>query len=107
MNQSKWDALSDGARKAIEEINHEWAAKHGAAWDESDYEGVSFSLGLGNSMIGIAPDEALRWKKAVTPVFDTYIEQTEKRGVPGKDALDFLNKRLDDYTKGKFESSYL
>ncbi|ACN16573.1 TRAP-type C4-dicarboxylate transport system, periplasmic component [Desulforapulum autotrophicum HRM2] len=107
MNQAKWDALSDGAKTAIQAINHEWAAKHGAAWDESDYEGVTFSLGLGNAMIGIAPDEALRWKEAVTPVFDTYLEKTEKRGVPGQEALKFLNDRLDTYNQGNFESSYL
>jgi len=107
MNQAKWNLLSDGAKTAIQEINVEWAAKHGAAWDESDYEGVSFSLGLGNTMIGIEPDEALLWKKAVTPVFDTYLQDTEKRGVPGKETLDFLNKSLDSYAKGSFTSRYL
>ncbi|MCP4114851.1 MAG: TRAP transporter substrate-binding protein [Desulfobacteraceae bacterium] len=107
MNQRKWDSLSDAAKTAINDINREWAAKHGAAWDESDYEGAGFSLGLGNSMIGIDPDEAKRWKKAVTPVFDTYLEKTKKRGVDGKGALEFLNDRLDDNAKGKFESSYL
>jgi len=107
MNQAKWNLLSDGAKTAIQEINVEWAAKHGAAWDESDYEGVTFSLGLGNTMIGIEPDEALLWKKAVTPVFDTYLQDTEKRGVPGKETLDFLNKSLDSYAKGSFTSRYL
>lgn len=107
MNQDKWNALSENARTVIQKINREWAAKHGSAWDESDYEGMSFSLGLGNSIIGIAPAEALRWKEAIKPVFDTYLEDTEKRGVPGKETLKFLNDRLDEYTKGNFESSYL
>ncbi|MDY0222333.1 MAG: TRAP transporter substrate-binding protein [Desulfobacterium sp.] len=107
INKDKWNALSDSARIAIQKINQEWASKHGVAWDESDYEGVSLSLGLGNTMIGIAPDEALRWKEAITPVFDTYLEKAEKRGVPGKKALKFLNDRLDVYNQGNFESDYL
>lgn len=106
MNKDKWAGLSDNAKKAITEINHEWAIKHGKAWDESDYEGIAFSLSLGNSIIGIAPDEAAKWKAAVQPVFDEYVEKAEKRNAPGKEALQFLNDQLEKYQKGTFKSEY-
>ena len=106
MNKDKWAALSDGAKKAITEINHEWATKHGQAWDQSDYEGMAFSLALGNAIVGIAPDEAAQWKAAVQPVFDTYVEKAEKREAPGKEALQFLNEQLEAFSKGKFQSAY-
>jgi len=106
MNKDKWKALSQEAKDAITAINQEWATKHGDAWDTSDYEGIRFSLAQGNSMTGIDPDEADKWKTAVQPVFDEYIEKTEKRAVPGTDALDFLNKQLKLYHDGNFQSQY-
>ncbi len=106
MNTDKWNTLSDNAKKIINEINHEWAIKHGDSWDKSDYEGISFSLSLGNSIIGVDPDEAEKWKAAVKPVFDEYVEKAEKRNAPGKKALEFLNEQLEQHSKGKFQSTY-
>ena len=106
MNKDKWNSLSDSAKKAVSETNREWAVKHGEAWDVSDYEGVRFTLNMGNSIIGISGDEAERWKKAVQPVFDEYVKKAEKRKVPGQEALDFLNQQLELYNKGKFTSRY-
>ncbi len=106
MNKSRWESLSDTAKDAITKLNREYASKHGRAWDESDYEGITFSLGQGNSIIGIDPDEAQKWKQAVKPVFDEYLEKTKDRKVPGVEALDYLKTQLDKYNDGKFESSY-
>ena len=106
INKEKWNALPADAKKTIEQINAEWAQKHGKAWDTSDYEGVRYTLSLGNSIIGIDKDEAAKWKEAVQPVFDKYLKATEKRGVPGEKALDSLNRMVDQYNKGKFESKY-
>ena len=61
---------------------------------------------LGNSITGIAPEEAKKWKAAVQPVFDEYLEQTKKRSLPGKAALGFLEEQLKLYHAGKFHSQY-
>ena len=106
MNKDKWKALSSASKKAITELNREFAARHGQAWDKSDYKGIRFSLERGNTMTGISPEEAEKWQEAVQPVFDEYLEKTEKRGVPGEKALDFLQEQLDRYQKGKFDSRY-
>jgi TRAP-type C4-dicarboxylate transport system substrate-binding protein len=106
MNKDKWNALSQEARDAITAINQEWAQKHGEAWNTSDYEGIRFSLAQGNTMTGIDPDEADKWKTALQPVFAEYVEKAEKRAVPGKDALGFLNKQLKLYHDGDFQSQY-
>ncbi|MFO7753629.1 MAG: TRAP transporter substrate-binding protein [Desulfobacteraceae bacterium] len=106
MNKDKWNSLPADVKKTMEQVNAEWAEKHGKAWDTSDYEGIRYTLSLGNSIIGIEEDEAEKWKKAVKPVFDKYLKGTEKRGVPGKEALDYLNGMVEEYHKGKFESKY-
>ena len=107
MNKDKWNKLPADIQEIITEINREWVIKHGKAWDTSDYDGMRFSLVQGNSFIGIPPDEAKRWKEAVQPVYDTYIEKCEEEGVPGQEVFDYLMENLKAYKNGKFESEYL
>ncbi|WP_034622405.1 TRAP transporter substrate-binding protein [Desulfovermiculus halophilus] len=107
MNSQKWNALPAEIQETIEEINAEWAVKHGKAWDRSDMEGVRFTLRAGNSILGQGPKEADRWAKAVQPVFDSYIQMTEDKGVPGEEALSFLRQCLEKYRQGDFDSQYM
>jgi TRAP-type C4-dicarboxylate transport system substrate-binding protein len=108
MNKDKWQSLSPEARKGIEEVNREWAVKHGKAWDRSDFEGIRFTLNQGNSIVGLAPERAQKWKEAVKPVFAEYVDKTEEKGLPGPKVLDYLRKRLRQYKgKGDFESRYI
>jgi TRAP-type C4-dicarboxylate transport system substrate-binding protein len=108
MNKDKWQSLSPEARKGIEEVNREWAVKHGKAWDRSDFEGIRFTLTQGNSIVGLAPERAQKWKEAVKPVFAEYVDKTEEKGLPGPKVLDYLRKRLRQYKgKGDFESRYI
>ncbi|HOP48528.1 MAG TPA: TRAP transporter substrate-binding protein [Desulfobacteraceae bacterium] len=107
MNKDKWNALPDEDKKIIEEINSEWIFKHGKAWETAAFEGISFLLQHGNSMIGIGPKEANRWTEAVKPVLQNYIDETEKQGLPGKEVLAYVSSRLDDFQKGKFNSKYM
>ncbi|HOP47791.1 MAG TPA: TRAP transporter substrate-binding protein [Desulfobacteraceae bacterium] len=107
MNKGKWDKLPDGVKKVIDEINSEWILKHGAAWDDSDFEGIQFMLSKGNTIIGIAPDEAKKWKNAVKVVIDQYEKETKEKGVPGDKVIEYVNKRLEEAGSGKFTSKYM
>ncbi len=107
MNKGKWDSLPDEDKKIIEQINHEWIFKHGKAWEAGAFEGINFLLQSGNSMIGIGPKESKRWKKACEPVLQDYIDLNKEKGLPGKDVLKFVKKRLADNQKEKFESKYM
>ena len=107
MNQDKWNQLPSDVQDTIQQINKEWAVKHGEAWDKIDFEGMQFGLRQGNTIIGIGEEEAQKWEKAIQPVFETYKEKCKERGVPGKKALQLLRKRLKDYRNGDFESPYL
>ncbi len=107
MNQDRWQSLSEEAQKSIEEVSREWVPKHGKAWDRSDFEGMRFSLNQGNSVVGLDQDRAKRWKKAVEPVFETYVDKTEKKGLPGQEVLDYLRKRLRQYRNDDFQSRYI
>ncbi len=95
MNKDKWNSLSPENRKIIEQINSEWIIKHGEAWDTSDAEGIVFLLNQGSQIIGLDSKEAARWKKAVAPIIEEYVEKTTAKGLPGREIVDFTTMTLD------------
>jgi TRAP-type C4-dicarboxylate transport system substrate-binding protein len=107
MNKDKWAQIDPTDQKIIEEINAKWLIKHGQAWQESDMQAIMTTLNLGKSIIGIEPKEAAIWKNAVQPVIDTYIKETESKGLPGKEVIEYVDKRIQDAREGHFESKYL
>ena len=99
MNKDKWNSLPADIQKIIEEINSEWVIKHGEAWDSSDMAGIYYFLNQGGVIIGLDKKEAARWKKAVSPVIDGYIQAMNKKGINGREIVDFTMKTLAKYSK--------
>ncbi len=97
MNKDKWNALPPDIQKTIRQINTEWTAKHGEAWDESDKIGLKYFLDQkGNEVIDQDAKEADRWKQAVAPIIDGYIAKLNEKGFNGKEIVDFITKTLND-----------
>ncbi len=97
MNKDKWNALPPDIQKTIRQINTEWTAKHGEAWDESDKIGLKYFLDQkGNEVIDQDAKEAERWKQAVAPIIDGYIAKLNEKGFNGKEIVDFITKTLND-----------
>ncbi|MDM8548674.1 TRAP transporter substrate-binding protein [Desulfobacterales bacterium HSG2] len=94
MNKDKWNALPADVRETIEQINREWAVKHGEAWDTSDMEGMRYFLDHGNQVIGLDKEESARWKKAVAPIIDNYAKALDQKGFNGREIVDFTIKTL-------------
>ena len=99
MNKDKWAALPDDIKKIITEINQEWIAKHGQAWDESDAEGKAFLVAKGGKLIELSTEEGAKWKAAVAPVLDEYAKSVEKKGLPGKEMVEFTKASLEKNSK--------
>jgi TRAP-type C4-dicarboxylate transport system substrate-binding protein len=95
MSKAKWDALDPNDQKIIEEINQEWALKHGEAWDTSDEEGRAFFLSQeGNEIIQIDDAEAAQWGEAVAPLIDDYAKKLDGQGLDGKAVVDSIRESL-------------
>ena len=94
MNKDKWKSLPDDAKKAIIEINKEWAAKHGEAWDTSDAEGKKFLEEKKRTLIELSPEEGKKWKEAVAPVLKEFVKEMSAKKLPGQEALDVAVKTL-------------
>ena len=94
MNKDKWNSISAANQKIIEQINKEWADKHGEAWDTSDARGIVFFLNQGGQIIGLDAKEGERWKKAVAPIISDYAADMTKKGCNGTEIVDFTIKTL-------------
>jgi TRAP-type C4-dicarboxylate transport system substrate-binding protein len=94
MNKDKWNSLPKDIQQIIEEINSEWVAQHGEAWDSSDTVGMQVFLNKGNSIIGLSEREAARWKKAIAPIITNYIKYLNGKGLNGQEIVDFTIKTL-------------
>jgi hypothetical protein len=61
--------------------------------------GIRFFLDQGNQMIGLDSKEAARWKKAVAPIIDDYVRNMKKKGLNGREIVDFTVKTLSARSK--------
>lgn len=89
MNRRKWDSLPADVQAIIETINAEYAEKQGKLWDEIDKEGRDFTLGRGNKILPLTPQEDARWAAAVKPILDDYVKRMKEKGLPGEEAVKF------------------
>jgi TRAP-type C4-dicarboxylate transport system substrate-binding protein len=94
MNKSRWAKLTPAQQKVITEINAEWIAKHGEVWDSDDVAGIEAFKAKGGKLIELSADEDAKWKEAVAPVFDDYIEKAAQKGVDGKAVVDFIKSSM-------------
>ena len=89
MNEDKWKALPPDIQAVVAKVNEEWIEKNGKLVDESDKLGRNVGLKKGIQFIRLPKEEDQRWAKAVTPLFDDYVNSMKAKGLPGKEALDF------------------
>ncbi len=94
MNKNKWNAISEQDQKIITELNKEFSARHGQAWDDSDKAGRDFLTAKGGQFIELSEAEGKRWKEKAAPMMDDYIAKAEQKKLNGKEILDFTVETL-------------
>ncbi len=94
MNRSKWAKLPADVQKVFTEVSQEWIDVHGRTWDKNDEEGRAFTLSLGNQVIPMSDAESARWKGAVQPIIDNYVQSAKSKGLAGDDFIEALNELI-------------
>jgi TRAP-type C4-dicarboxylate transport system substrate-binding protein len=97
MNLQKWNSLPADVRKIMEDLSAQWIDVHGKAWDLLDEEGREYTLSLGNRIVALSAEEAARWKKAVAPIIDQYVQEASAKGLPAKNAIGELEGMIRRY----------
>jgi TRAP-type C4-dicarboxylate transport system substrate-binding protein len=87
MNKKKWESLPESFQELIRQINREWIAKHGQAWNDADAAGLEFVRELGHEIIELSAEEQGVWTKRVEPLLADSAEKIDQKGLPGSKML--------------------
>jgi len=99
MNKGQWNSLSPDIQKIFDEVNNEWVAEHGKAWDQADQEGWDFIKSLNHEVLTLSDTEKESWKQAVKPVIDEYIKNTGEKNLPGEEFVKDIRAKIDELSK--------
>jgi len=94
MNKDKWNKISPENQKIILEINAEFAAKHGKAWDDADEKGLAFFTEKGGKVITQSDAESKKWADKASVVVDEYIEKVSAKGIDGKAVVEVIKENM-------------
>lgn len=94
MNLDQWRELPPDVQKIFEDVSREWVDKHGRAWNDADREGLAFIRSLGKDVAPLPAAEQGRWAARVAPLLDDYAGRAERKGLPGREFLSELKRRI-------------
>ena len=89
MNQAKYDSLPADLKAIIDK--HSGAvlsAKAGAVWDQSKAVGRKPAVDRGNVFYTLSDAETDKFIKASAPLYEQWVADMDKRGLPGKQMLE-------------------
>ena len=97
MNQAKYDGLPADLKAIIDKRSGAvLSAFAGKVWDESQAVGRKPAVDRGNTFYTLPPAEVDQWIKASAPLYEEWVADMNKRGLPGaqmlQDARDLLVK---------------
>jgi TRAP-type C4-dicarboxylate transport system substrate-binding protein len=106
MNLSKWNSLPKQVRKAIDGVNEKFILTAGQIWDsEMKANGIDYGLQKGMKMVRWSKADNQKAMELMKPILDDYVARMNKKGLPGKEVLDFVKERAQTYSE-KYQSAY-
>jgi TRAP-type C4-dicarboxylate transport system substrate-binding protein len=102
MNQAKYDSMSAGQKKVIDDhCTTEWAEKVASPWADFEYGGRAKLAGLpGHESYKLTPDQLNAWRTAVAPGEAQWAEGVKKAGGDPRQVMDALKASLTKYKSG-------
>lgn len=106
MNKKKWESLPEDIKAIFEAYSGlKGAEMCGSLFDENDRAGKDFIENYYKKngkpgIVVISKEEKQAWINALKPVRDGWIANMEKKGVPGNEILQDVEKLVDVFSKG-------
>ncbi|MFP3975805.1 MAG: TRAP transporter substrate-binding protein, partial [Dehalococcoidia bacterium] len=111
MNEDVWDSLPSDVQNTFDEVCKEYEEKAAKVWNETDTVGAEFAVEeKGVEFVELAPGEVEKWKKAVDPLIEGYVEELESQGHSAdklQRQLDFINERIEYWTNKQAEEGVM
>jgi TRAP-type transport system periplasmic protein len=100
MNQAKYDSLPADLKAIIDRNSGAGlSAMAGKVWDESQAVGRKPAVDRGNTFYRIPAADLDAWIKASAPLYDEWVADMDKRGLPGKQMLQDARDLVAKYKK--------
>ena len=96
MNKKTWKKLPADVQAFIDETSEQYAIEYIRAWDAINDRGKKLFLDNGGQILEWKPGEINKMKALITPIWDEWITDMEKKGLPGRKAVDDLYYILKD-----------
>jgi TRAP-type C4-dicarboxylate transport system substrate-binding protein len=96
MNKAKYDGMSAGQKKVIDDhCTTEWAEKVASPWADFEYGGhAKLAAEAGHEVYKLTPDQINAWRQAVTTGEAQWGESAKKAGQDPKKVMDSLKAEL-------------
>jgi len=96
MNQAKYDQMSAGQKKVIDDhCNSQWALRLASPWADFEYGGIAkIRAEPGHEVYTISAAQLNEWRQASEPVVKVWAEQVRKAGANPDTALNELKQTL-------------
>lgn len=96
MNKGKYDAMSAGQKKVIDDhCTSEWAQKVAAPWADFEFGGrAKIAAQSGHEVYKLTPEQLDAWRKAAAPSEAQWAESVKKVGEDPKAVMDALKASL-------------
>jgi TRAP-type C4-dicarboxylate transport system substrate-binding protein len=90
MNKDKWGSLPPDIQKTFEEVSAECLPMEIEKWNAAIVRGTNFGSEYGMKVVQPTPEITQTLIKARQPLYNDYIKDLKKKGLPGKEFLDDL-----------------
>lgn len=90
INLKTYDSLTSAQQKIITDLGEKYTTILGQSRDAENKKAREYLTGLGNKFVKLTVEEEQKWATVLNPLYDKYLKDKEARGLPAKEALDFV-----------------
>ena len=98
MNKQKWDSLGPDLQKIFNDVSAKYQPISAIGWNEINVLGFETAIAQGAEFITLSDAEAARWKEAVQPVMEAYVQKMVSQGITteeqAREQIEFIKERM-------------
>jgi TRAP-type C4-dicarboxylate transport system substrate-binding protein len=100
MNKKKFASLPPDIQALIDRMSEEYIEKYGKMWADQNTVAADWLKKRGVKIVTLTKEEEARWyEKGAKPLVDEYIKEMNAAGLPGEQAVRFIQDAIKRYKK--------
>ncbi len=100
MNKRKFNSLPPDVQALIDQMSQEYIEKYGKMWADLNVVAKNWLVKRGVKIVPLSKEEEARWhEKGTKPLIEAYIKEMKAKGLPGEEAVRFVQEALKRYKK--------